>query len=144
MDIPDLCITTYRPEYEEAVIRLWIDCDLTRPWNNPQRDIERMLRVYPDLFLVGLINESVAATVMGGYDGHRGWIYYLGVSPEYRRRGYARMMMDAVTEKLRDIGCPKINIQIRADNSQALGFYESLGYATEDRVSIAKRLVEDG
>lgn len=141
--MPDLCITTYRPEHEDAVIQLWVDCNLTRPWNNPKRDIERMLKVYPELFLVGLIDNAVVATVMGGYDGHRGWVYYLGVSPEYRRRGFARKMMDAVTQKLYDIGCPKINIQVRGDNNPALGFYESLGYTTEDRTSIAKRLVDD-
>ena len=107
-------------------------------------DIERVLKVYPELFFVGLIDNAVVATVMGGYDGHRGWIYYLGVLPEYRRRGYATKMMDTVTAKLRDIGCPKINIQVRGENVEALSFYENIGYKTEERVSMGKRLVEDG
>jgi ribosomal protein S18 acetylase RimI-like enzyme len=136
-------IQTYSPEYEKEVIKLWEKCNLTRPWNNPKLDIERILKVYPGLFLIGLIDNTVIATVMGGYDGHRGWVYYLGVLSEYRRRGYGRMMMEAVTEKLLEIGCPKINIQVRGDNSEAIGFYESIGYSHEDRISMARRLVED-
>jgi ribosomal protein S18 acetylase RimI-like enzyme len=138
-----LIIRPYSSQDEKSVVELWQECNLTRPWNNPKLDIERMLEVYPDLFLVGLIDDKIVASVMGGYEGHRGWVYYLGVSPEYQRRGYGRKMMDAVTEKLKDIGCPKINIQVRADNKQALGFYEKIGYLLEDRVSMAKRLVED-
>jgi ribosomal protein S18 acetylase RimI-like enzyme len=138
-----LKIRKYKGQDEKAVIELWQRCDLTRPWNNPVLDIERMLKVYPGLFLVGLIDNTIVASVMGGYDGHRGWVYYLGVAPEYQRRGYGRIMMDAVTKKIIDIGCPKINIQVRGDNKQALGFYEKIGYTTEDRVSLAKRLVED-
>ncbi len=143
MDTPDLTIITYRPQDEPAVLQLWEDCKLTRPWNNPKRDIERILQVYPELFLVGFIGEILVATVIGGYDGHRGWIYYLGVLPDYRWRGYGRMMMEAVTEKLRNMGCPKINVQIRSDNTRALGFYRNLGYTNEDVISLARRLVED-
>ena len=144
MDEPALDIVPYRTEHEAAVIALWEACGLTRPWNNPRTDIERMLKVYPELFLVGVLDGRVAASVMGGYDGHRGWAYYLGVHPDHQRRGYARMMMDALTEKLAALGCPKINIQVRGDNAAALGFYEKIGYLTEDRVSLAKRLVNDG
>jgi len=136
-------IKQYLPEYESAVIELWQKCELTRPWNNPKLDIERMIKVYPELFLVGFLDEIIITTVMGGYDGHRGWIYSLGVLPDYRHRGFGRMMMSAIEQRLVDIGCPKINIQVRADNTQALGFYDRIGYTTEDRVSIAKRLTID-
>ena len=67
---------------EGAVIDLWRRCNLTVPWNNPKLDIQRKLKVDPELFLVGVIGGEIVATVMGGYDGHRGWIYYLAVSPE--------------------------------------------------------------
>jgi ribosomal protein S18 acetylase RimI-like enzyme len=143
MNMADFIIRPYRDRDESAVIALWQRCNLTRPWNNPKLDIERMLKVYPDLFLVGLIDDSVVAAVMGGYDGHRGWVYYLGVAPEHQRRGYGRQMMDAVTRQLTEIGCPKINIQVRSDNKQALGFYAKIGYTPEDRVSLGRRLVED-
>jgi ribosomal protein S18 acetylase RimI-like enzyme len=80
---------------------------------------------------------------MGGYDGHRGWVNYLGVSPEYRKSGLGRDIMAAVEEKIRTMGCSKINLQIRASNVEAIEFYESIGYKIEDRVSMGKRMEED-
>jgi ribosomal protein S18 acetylase RimI-like enzyme len=138
-----MIIKPYAPEYEKAVIELWQECNLTRSWNNPKLDIERKLKVNPELFLVGLIGSKVVATVMGGYDGHRGWIHYLAVDPPYQRKGLGRQIMKAIEKKILDMGCPKINLQIRADNPAAIEFYESIGYGTEERVSMAKRLVKD-
>jgi ribosomal protein S18 acetylase RimI-like enzyme len=139
----DLSVRQYQAQDREAVVTLWERCNLTHACNDPVKDIERKLKVGPELFLIGLIDGKIVATVMGGYDGHRGWVYYLGVSPEHRRRGYGYRMMDAVTGRLLDMGCPKINIQVRGDNRLALGFYEKIGYAAEDRVSLARRLVDD-
>ena len=136
-------IRAYVPEYEGAVKNLWEKCNLTRPWNNPELDIERKLKVNPELFLVGLINDSVAATAMGGYDGHRGWIYYLAVDPVYQRKGYGQQIMRAIEEKLRAKDCSKINLQIRTDNVDVVKFYESIGFTVEERVSMGKRLIED-
>jgi ribosomal protein S18 acetylase RimI-like enzyme len=136
-------IKPYTPEYEKAVIELWERCELTRPWNNPKLDIERKLKVNPEMFLVGIVDGKVAATVMGGYEGHRGWINYLAVNPEYRRQGLGRQMMEAIEEKLLEKGCPKINIQIRNNNSEAQAFYNKIGYITDDVVSMGKRLVAD-
>jgi ribosomal protein S18 acetylase RimI-like enzyme len=136
-------IEPYLPEYKQSVIELWQRCDLTRPWNNPGLDIERKLKVDRELFLVGTIDGKVMASVIGGYDGHRGWVYYLAVDPEYRRKGYGRQMMEAISEKLLEKGCPKINLQVRSDNTDVVKFYESIGYKPEDRVSMGKRLVED-
>ena len=138
-----MIIRSYIHEYKDAVIELWQRCNLTRPWNNPGLDIERKLKVNPELFLVGLIDDNVMATVMGGYDGHRGWIHYLAVDPAYQRNGYGRDMMKEIGKLLLEKGCPKINLQVRADNSDVIEFYENIGYKTEDRVSMAKRLVED-
>ena len=139
----EMTIRPYLPSDESAVIELWRQCDLLRPWNNPKRDIERKLKVNPELFLVGLIDNKVIATVIGGYEGHRGWIYYLAVDPYHRRRGLGRQIMAAVEGKILELGCPKINIQVRAENNGVLEFYESIGYKREERVSLAKRLVED-
>ena len=139
----DMLIKPYIPEYENAVIELWERCELTRPWNNPNVDIERKLKVNPEMFLVGMIDGKVAATVMGGYEGHRGWVNYLAVDPQYRRQGLGRQMMEAVEKKLLEKGCPKINIQIRVDNSEALAFYDKIGYKTDDVISMGKRLIED-
>ena len=136
-------IRPYSSGDENAVIELWQKCGLLHPWNDPKSDIGRKLRVNPELFLIGLIYNKVIATVMGGYDGHRGWVYYSSVDPAYQRRGFGRLIMEAIEGKLLAIGCPKINLQIRTDNIDAVKFYESIGYSTEERVSMGKRLVED-
>jgi len=138
-----LLIRAYQSDDEEEVIKLWRRCNLVVPWNDPKLDIERKLKVNPELFLVGLIDGKIAATVMGGYEGHRGWVNYLAVSPEYRRMGLGREIMDAVEEKLKAMGCPKINLQIRTNNFEAIKFYERVGYKMDDVVSMGKRLVED-
>lgn len=136
-------IMEYKIEYESAVIRLWEKCGLTRPWNNPQLDIERKMKVNSELFLVGLVDGRVVASAMGGYEGHRGWVNYLAVEPECQRQGLAKLMMKAVEERLINMGCPKINVQVRSDNTDALKFYGKIGYNTEERTSLGKRLIED-
>jgi len=139
----NLLIRPYHPNDEEAVIQLWIDCDLVVPQNNPKRDIERKLKVNPEWFLVGLFNGEVVATCMAGYEGHRGWINYLAVSPKHRRREFATQMMNEAENLLKNVGCPKINLQIRDTNSQAIEFYKSIGFITDQVVSMGKRLEPD-
>ena len=136
-------VRPYITDDEKAVIELWRKCDLTKPWNNPKQDIERKLKVKPELFLVGLVDDRVVATVMGSYDGHRGWIYYLAVDPVYQRRGWGKQIMDTVEEKILAMGCPKINLQIRSDNLDAVKFYENIEYKVEERISMGKRLIDD-
>jgi len=142
--MPTFHIRPYHPSDETAVIALWQRCGLTRPWNNPKLDIERKLQVNPELFLVGEINDEIVASVMGGYEGHRGWINYLAVEPSYRRQGLGRELMEAVEEGIRESGSPKINLQIRTGNTAAIEFYQSIGYKMDEVVSMGKRLVEDG
>lgn len=131
----------------DAVIALWAACGLTRPWNDPARDIERKLTEQRELFLVGELDDEpddeIVATVMAGFDGHRGWVNYLGVAPRHRGRGYARDLMAHVEERLRARGCPKLSLQIRAENEAAAGFYRALGYEVDAVVSMGKRLIAD-
>ncbi len=136
-------IRNYDSGDESQVIDLWIKCDLVRPWNNPKRDIERKLRIDPDLFLVGILNSKIVATVMGGYEGHRGWINYLAVDPSQQRKRYGTMIMEEIEEKLKAKGAPKINIQIRSTNKSVVDFYKSIGYKIDDVVGMGKRLAED-
>ncbi len=136
-------IRNYDSGDESQVIDLWIKCDLVRPWNNPKRDIERKLRIDPDLFLVGILNSKIIATVMGGYEGHRGWINYLAVDPSQQRKRYGTMIMEEIEEKLKAKGAPKINIQIRSTNKSVVDFYKSIGYKINDVVGMGKRLAED-
>src|SRR6476659_2972431 len=90
---------------EDAVVALWSRCGLLRPWNDPRKDITRKRRVQRELFLIGTIDDEIAATVMAGYDGHRGWINYLAVDPMHRRQGFARLLVTEVEGRLRDFGC---------------------------------------
>jgi GNAT superfamily N-acetyltransferase len=129
---------------EAAVIALWERCGLTRPWNDPRKDIRRKLRVRPDYFLVGVLDGAVVATAMIGYDGHRGWIYYLGVDPDRQNQGLGRAIMAEAERLLREAGCPKINLQVRTTNQKVIDFYRRLGYAPDDVVSLGKRLERDG
>jgi ribosomal protein S18 acetylase RimI-like enzyme len=141
--IDHLVIRPYRPADEEAVVRLWIACNLVIPLNNPRRDIERKLAVDPARFLVGEFDGEVVATCMAGYEGHRGWINYLAVLPRYQRRGIASRMMEEAERILRAAGCPKINLQVRAANREVIRFYESIGYVADDIVNMGKRLEYD-
>ena len=109
----------------EAVIGLWAECGLIAPWNNPEQDISRKLKKDRDLFLVGILNGRIVASVMGGYDGHRGWINYLAVAPGCRRKGYGTRIMSAVEQRIKAKGCPKINLQVRFSNRQVIDFYIS-------------------
>jgi len=136
-------IRIYLHSDETRVVQLWRDCGLVMEWNNPENDIARKLAVDPDLFIVGEVDGEVVATVMGGYEGHRGWINYLAVVPTLQRSGYGRDMMMAVEERLKEKGCPKINLQVRATNKNVIQFYKSLGFKLDDVVSMGKRLVED-
>jgi ribosomal protein S18 acetylase RimI-like enzyme len=128
---------------EAAVVGLWEACGLTRPWNDPHKDIARKLEVQPELFLVGAVDEAVMASVMAGYEGHRGWMNYLAVAPRFRGHGYGRALVEHVERLLLERGCPKINLQVRASNPAALAFYRRLGYAQDESVSLGKRLIVD-
>ncbi len=128
---------------EAAVVALWERCGLTRTWNDPRKDIARKLAVQPELFLVAEADGAVVATVMAGYEGHRGWVNYLAVAPEHRGQGLGRALMQRVEESLKGRGCPKLNVQVRAANVEAMSFYRHLGYAHDEAVALGKRLIPD-
>lgn len=128
---------------EAAVIELWRRCDLVRPWNDPHKDIQRKLTTQPELFLVGEVASQLVASVMAGFDGHRGWVNYLAVSPEHRNAGLGRTLMRRVEVALEARGCPKLNLQVRTTNHAVLEFYRRIGYATDEVVSLGKRLIPD-
>jgi ribosomal protein S18 acetylase RimI-like enzyme len=126
---------------QDPVIALWQECGLNRPHNDPHRDILRKLLVQGDLFLVGVEGDRLVATVMAGYDGHRGWLNYLAVHPAHRRQGYGSKMVAAAEKRLLTLGCPKINLQVRDDNRPALDFYRRIGFLPDRVVCLGKRLV---
>ncbi len=136
-------IRTYKPSDESAVIDLWKRCGLVAPQNNPQADIRRKLDVAPELFLVGTLDSRIVATVMAGYEGHRGWINYLAVAPHLQKTGYGRQIMEHAEGLLRELGCPKINLQVRSTNKEVIEFYQRIGFSFDDVLSMGKRLVTD-
>ena len=136
-------IRPFQAEDEAAVIALWARCELTRPWNDPHKDIARKLGVQRELFLVGTEGGAIVAAVMAGYDGHRGSVNYLAVDPQHRRRGYGRALMQRIEQALAERGCPKINLMVRSANAEVIAFYQKLGYAPDDVVALGKRLIRD-
>jgi ribosomal protein S18 acetylase RimI-like enzyme len=128
----------------DAVIALWERCGLVRPWNDPRRDIARKGTVQPELFTVALVDGAIVGAVMAGFDGHRGWMNYLAVDPDARRSGIGRALVAHAEAGLLALGCPKVNLQVRGGNEEALAFYRALGYGIDDVVSLGRRLIHDG
>ncbi len=136
-------IRSYKKLDEASLITLWEQCGLIRAWNDPKKDIDRKLKIQPELFLVGEIDGELIASAMAGYEGHRAWVNYLAVSPDHRKRGYGRDIMLELERLLDLAGCPKINLQIRASNTPAIKFYQRLGYEIDEVLSMGKRLEVD-
>lgn len=130
------------PADAPAVIALWEAAGLTRPWNDPMQDFERALAAADSTILILAKDDALVASVMVGYDGHRGWVYYLAVAPGQRRGGHGRRLMDAAQAWLRARGAPKIQLMVREDNVEALGFYEALGLERQKVVTFGRFLKE--
>ena len=140
-----LIIRSYKESDEQAVAALWRRVFPDAPsWNDPETDIRRKLSVQRELFLVAILGVQLVGTAMAGFDGHRGWVYYVAVSPEHRRQGIGRALMRRVEEDLAKIGCSKLNLQVRSSNRDVVSFYKRLGYQVEERVSMSKRLENKG
>jgi ribosomal protein S18 acetylase RimI-like enzyme len=134
-------IRSYLGSDGTAVVTLWGEVFPDAPaWNHPEADIRRKLAVQRELFLVAVLDSEVVGTAMGGYDGHRGWVYYVVVSPRHRRKGIGTALIRGVEERLAGLGCPKVNLQVRATNDEVVAFYRKLGYRVEDRISMGKRI----
>ncbi len=145
----DYSIVEFQERYREQVIALWQACGLIRAWNDPDKDIDRKLTDRNGGFFVMLVRDpatekdTVIGSVMAGYDGHRGAIYYLSISPEHQGSGCGRQLMSHCEAYLIELGCPKINLFVRKDNEQASAFYEGLGYTLETSLAFGKRLIPD-
>ncbi len=134
-------IRPYLESDEVAVAGLWREVfPDAPPWNRPETDIRRKLAVQRELFLVATLDGKLVGTVLAGYDGHRGWVHYVAVSPRHRRQGIAMALMNRVERELVRRGCPKLNLQVRAAHDGVVSFYEKLGYEVEERVSMGKLL----
>jgi len=134
-------IRPYQPQDKTGLIALWTKIfPAGSPHNDPQTSLDKKLRTDPDLLLVSVKDGLVIGSVMGGYDGHRGWIYSLAVHPSHRRSGIASALMRTIETKLKMRGCLKVNLQIVTSNAEVVTLYEKLGFKTEERISMGKKL----
>lgn len=129
----------------EPLVALWREVfpeydDPTRPQRDPRANIERKLAQRDGLFWVAHDERALLGTAMAGYDGHRGWLYSVGVAPRVRRSGIARRLVAHAEAELARRGCPKINLQVLAVNDAAQAFWRALGYVPDAVVSLGKRL----
>lgn len=136
-------IRTFDPAETDDVVALWEEAGLTRPWNDPRADIERMRAVWPDLLIVAVDGDRIVGTVMAGYDGHRGWIYYLASAADRRGEGIGRMLVGEAERRLLALGCPKVQLMVRPGNEIVFAFYDQVGYERFDIGMTGKRLIVD-
>ena len=125
----------------ERLIALWARVFPDDPPRNaPESMIDNKLRVQPELLFVAEVETRLVGAVMAGFDGTRGWLHHLAVAPEYRLQGFATALVRAAEEGLVGLGCPKVNLQVRAENAGVVEFYLALGYRSEERGSMWKLL----
>jgi ribosomal protein S18 acetylase RimI-like enzyme len=138
--VPALAIAPLEDADIAAVIALWQRCGLTRPWNDPAADIALARQGANAAMLLGRDGEAVVASVLVGHDGHRGWVYYVAVDPQHRKKGFGRAIMTAAEDWLRACGIQKLLLMVRPDNTQVQAFYETLDYDEQERIVYAKWL----
>lgn len=138
-------ITEYSDkEFRSQVIQIWMAVlGYEAPHNLPRLVVDKKLAVDDGLFFVALVEASVVGIVMAGYDGHRGWLYSVAVHPSHRKQGLGAALVRHAERALIERGCVKINLQIADGNEGVAGFYESLGYAVERRVSMGKKISQN-
>jgi ribosomal protein S18 acetylase RimI-like enzyme len=137
--VKGLEIRPFVMEDTDGVLEVWNLAGLVGPDRNPPRsDIQKKVSHDPESFFVGLLEGRIVATVMVGYDGHRGWIYLLAVRPDLQRRGIGRTMMEHAEQWLRQLGCPIAKIQVERARADAVEFYKKVGYEVRELISLRK------
>jgi ribosomal protein S18 acetylase RimI-like enzyme len=134
-------IRVFEESDEREVVSLWKQVfGYAEPRNDPAAVIRQKLAAQRSLFFVAVVDGKLVGTVMGGYDGHRGWIYSLAVDPAHRRQKVGTTLIRHVEKFLTEAGSPKINLQVHSSNAAVVAFYEKLGYRVEERISMGKAL----
>ncbi len=143
----NILLRGFTSEDTDAVISLWEKCGLTRPWNDPHKDIQRKCdehgKAGSGWFWVAEQEGRIVGTAMAGYDGHRGSVNYLAVDPDVQGHGIGRLIMNRIEADLTAQGCPKINLLVRTDNRDVQAFYETLGYGVDAVLPLSRRLIDD-
>ncbi len=133
-------IRRYTESDKDAVLSLWQDCGLIHAGTDYARDMDAKMRFQPELFFVATLNDEIIGSIMVGYDGRRGWINCLAVRSDYRKRGYGKDLVDFGIGRLKELGCPKVNLQVRKSNLGVIAFYKKLGFKEDEVISLGKRL----
>jgi ribosomal protein S18 acetylase RimI-like enzyme len=138
-------ITSYsNDDHRLQVIQLWEAVfGYETAHNTPSLAIDKKLEAQDGLFFVASVEGAVVGTILAGYDGHRGWLYSVAVHPSHRKNGLGTALVGHAEQALAEKGCMKINLQIMSGNERVVAFYESLGYAVEQRVSMGKRIAHN-
>jgi ribosomal protein S18 acetylase RimI-like enzyme len=137
--VADLIIGDLREDEIDAAVDLWRAANLTRPWNDPHADARLAMAGTTSTILAGRLDGRLVATVMVGADGHRGWVYYLAVSPDCRGRRFGEAMMRAAEQWIIARGMPKLQLMVRTDNAGVIRFYEAIGYVQEEVAVLSRR-----
>lgn len=135
-------IRLYRSQDEKSVIDLWQQCNLIIPQNDPHVDIKKKIEYQPDLFFVGTLQDRIVASIMVGYEGHRGWINYMAVLPQYQKKGFGDQLLEHAVSVLKKLGCQKINLQVRETNQEVIEFYKKHGFTDDHVLSFGRRLAK--
>lgn len=136
-------IAALTAEHRSRAVELWDLSGLTRPWNPPGDDFDRAVKGQTSCVLGGFVGSFLVGTIMAGYDGHRGWLYYLAVDPEHRGHGFGSDLMVAGEHWLAGVGAPKVQLLIRSDNAGIVKLYQSMGYEQSSTIVLGKALGAD-
>ena len=138
--MPPLVIRAFREKDRKPLVALWRACDLTRPWNPPDRDIDFCRRSGHGRIFVATVAGRIVGSVMAGHDGHRGWLYYVAAAPDLQKSGIGKALTRHAEAWLRKLGVPKVMLLIRPENKRVRRFYEAIGYELEPRILMTRRL----
>ncbi|RED50995.1 GNAT family acetyltransferase [Aestuariispira insulae] len=141
--MPELSIRDFRDGDLDAVVGLWTDCGLVRPWNDPEEDIALALNTQSSRLIVGLLDDRIVGSVLCGLDGHRGWLYYFAVAPDCQGKGFSKPLLTEAEEWLASQGAPKVELMVRTSNNGILSYYHAAGYQHEDVAVLSKWLNDE-
>jgi ribosomal protein S18 acetylase RimI-like enzyme len=120
-----------------AVLRLWQEADVTPPSvTDSVEGLTRLTNEPGGILLVATIDGRIIGSVIGGWDGWRGNVYRLAVTPEYRRRGIARRLAAEISSALFAKGAERLSALVEHKHPWAIDFWESLrdlGYKRDTR-----------
>lgn len=123
-----MMIENFSMKFYDVIIKIWKKTGITVGSSDTKEEIERMFQLYPDLFLIGKVEEKVIGVVMGGFDGRRGYVHHLAIDPEYQRKGYGKLLIDELIERFRKKRVHKIHLFIEKQNKEVIAFYSKLGW----------------